>query len=278
MLLQMFAVNAADAFMFVLLASIVMRESRILNYKPTFVAPLYPWLHIAGLLVYLFILYQMGAVAFWSAAGFVVLGLVWHRLYVRGVALRKSALVHVVERITAKELESDSLTAELRGILQERDDIIEDRFDELVKVCEIIDLDKNADITTLFNEVTKVLAGKIDMTADDLHAAFIKREEESSTVLRPGLAVPHIIITGEHKFELVIVRSESGLNFSESEPPVYAVFVLLGTRDERNFHLRALAAIAQIVQDNNFDKKWLMARTIDDLRDLILIAERHRDH
>jgi hypothetical protein len=37
---------------------------------------------------------------------------------------------------------------------------------------------------------------------------------------------------------------------------VQAVFVLAGTRDDRDFHLRALAGIAQIVQDPAFEKRW----------------------
>jgi len=55
-----------------------------------------------------------------------------------------------------------------------------------------------------------------------------------------------------------------------------AIFVLVGTRDKRNLHLRALAAIAQIAQDESFDQKWLTARNTDELRDIVLLAERKR--
>jgi mannitol/fructose-specific phosphotransferase system IIA component (Ntr-type) len=57
---------------------------------------------------------------------------------------------------------------------------------------------------------------------------------------------------------------------------VYILFVLVGTRDERNFHLQALAAIAQTVQEKDFDKKWLNARNEQELKDLVLLAERRR--
>ena len=56
-----------------------------------------------------------------------------------------------------------------------------------------------------------------------------------------------------------------------------AVFILVGSRDERNFHLRALSAIAQAVQAADFDKDWLRAKSIDELRDIILLAERRRE-
>jgi mannitol/fructose-specific phosphotransferase system IIA component (Ntr-type) len=90
------------------------------------------------------------------------------------------------------------------------------------------------------------------------------------------LAIPHIIIDGKQKFELLIARCNGGINFTESLQPVYAAFVLVGSRDERNFHLQALSAIAQSVQDANFDKNWLHAKNIEDLRDIMLLSKRHR--
>ncbi|MBA7507685.1 hypothetical protein ES706_06405 [subsurface metagenome] len=96
----------------------------------------------------------------------------------------------------------------------------------------------------------------------------------SGLFILPGLAIPHMTIDGEHKFELVIARCEAGINFTQDLPPVYAAFVLVGSRDERNFHLRALSAIAQ---DANFDKDWLRAKNIEELRDIILLARRHRE-
>jgi hypothetical protein len=40
--------------------------------------------------------------------------------------------------------------------------------------------------------------------------------------------------------------------------------------DEREFHLRALSTIAEIVQDTRFEKKWMRARSESALRDVIL--------
>ena len=78
------------------------------------------------------------------------------------------------------------------------------------------------------------------------------------------------------KFKILVARAKQGIGFAESPHPVHAVFVLAGTRDERNFHLRALAAIAQICQQRDFDRHWLRARNIEELRDIILLAERKR--
>jgi len=264
-------------FIFMILACIIMRESRILNYKPTFISPLYPWLQIIGLIAYGFLLYEMGSVALLATGGFILVSILWHKIYIREIRMRKSALIHIVERVTAKKIAGDSLRAELSEILKERDKIVEDRFDKLVKECEIIDIGKQITITEFFTIVANKIAKRLNIDAKRLFDSLIAREKESTTVIRPGLAIPHITIDGEHKFELLIARCEAGINFTETSLPVYAAFILVGSRDERNFHLRALSAIAQIAQDVDFDKDWLRAKNIEELRDIILLAERHRE-
>lgn len=264
-------------FMFVILASIIMKESKILNYKPTFSSPLYPWLPIAGLIAYSFFLYEMGPLALLTTGIFILISILWCKIYLKGTAMRKSALVHIVERVTAKEIAGESLVTELREILKERDEIIEDRFDELVKKCEIIDIGKQITLMQFFSLVANKLAKQLNINAQELLDSLIAREEESTTEVRPGLAIPHISIEGEQKFKLLVARCEAGINFSNDLPAVYVAFILVGSPDERNFHLRALAAIAQITQDADFDKNWLRAKNIEELRDILLLSKRPRN-
>ena len=264
-------------FILVILACIIMRESKILNYKPAFASPLYPWLPIVGLIAYGFLLYGMGSAALLTTGGFILASILWHKIYVREKAMRKAALIHIVERITAKEIAGDSLGAELRKMLRERDEIVEDRFDRLVKECEIIDIGKQTTLIDFFTIAAEKLAKRLNTDARQLVDSLIVREKDTTTVIRPGLAIPHITVDGEHKFELVVARCEAGIDFTETLPPVYAVFILVGSLDERNFHLRALSAIAQITQDVDFDKNWLRAKNIEELRDIVLLAKRHRE-
>jgi APA family basic amino acid/polyamine antiporter len=263
-------------FIFVVISAIIMRQSRIMNYKPVFVSPLFPWLPIAGIICYGILLFEMGAVSLSLTGGFIILSYLWYRIFTRGKRMRKSALIHIVERATAKDIAGDSLGGELREILKERDNIIEDRFDDLVKSCEILDLEKQLTLEEFFNVVAERLSIRLDIDKETLLNAFVKREEESTTEIRPGIAIPHIIIEGEHRFDLLATRCQSAVPFVESSPPVYAAFILVGTRDERNFHLRALSAIAQIVHDEDFDRDWLSAKSLDELRDILLLSKRRR--
>ncbi|MDP8248917.1 MAG: amino acid permease [Candidatus Tritonobacter lacicola] len=263
-------------FMTVNLSVIIMRESRIHSYRPLFRAPLYPWLQIAAVIVYAFLIFEMGLIPLFITGSFVVLGTLWYFIYARPRVKRRSALMHVVRRVTAKEMVHPTLESELKDILVERDLIIEDRFDRLVKECPIVDFEEEVSSLKAFRTIARVLAPILKMEEDKLYDLFLKREAQSSTVIRPGLAIPHVLIEGEKIFHLLLARSKKGITFAGAEKPVHSMFVLIGTMDERNYHLRALMAIAQISQSPKFDKRWLNARGKEELRNIILLARRQR--
>ena len=263
-------------FLFVNVALIVMRESKIQSYRPKFRAPLYPWIQIAGILGYGFLIFEMGKVPLMVTGVFIICALIWYLVYARSRVSRRAALVHVIERITARELVDATLPDELREIIIERDEIVEDRFDHLIKRCRILDLKESLTMEEFFREVANLLAKQLNVESKTLYDRLIEREAESSTVIRPGLAIPHIIIEGQRKFEVLLARCKEGVRFPGIEKGVETVFLLVGSKDERNFHLRALAAIAQIAEDRNFNKNWSQARNIEELRNIILLAERKR--
>ncbi len=124
--------------------------------------------------------------------------------------------------------------------------------------------------------LSAVLSQRVGVDEKTLFDLFVERERQTSTVIAPGLAIPHVIVQGIQKFDILLVRCKKGIVFPETSQPVHTMFVLVGSSQERNFYLRALAAIAQIAQDKDFDKNWLGARNIEELRDIILLAERKR--
>ena len=256
---------------------ILMRESRIAAYRPTFRAPLYPWLQVIAIPAYLFLIIEMGFVPLAIAGSFILTGLVWYLIYGRPRVRRQSALIHVVERITAREIAGATLGTELQLLLRERDNIIEDRFDRIIQQCEILDFTEPPSLREFFDRVAGILAERLDVDRDAVFAMLVAREAESSTIVTPGLAIPHIIVEGEGKSDVLVARCRKGFSFHESAEPVHLVFVLAGSRDERPFHLRALMGIAQMAQQPRFEKQCLAARDTEAIRNIILVSERRRE-
>lgn len=258
------------------LAVIIMRESKLQNYQPKFHSPLYPGMQVLGIAGCTFLLLQMGQLVLSLSGLFIAGALFWYLVYAGARQMREFALIHVIERILNKELASGKLSRELKEIIKERDNIVEDRFDHLIKESVVLDLENSLSAEEFFKEVSNNLVSRLGVEPAKLTRLFLKREKESSTVISEGLAIPHIIVEGEHKFTILLARARKGITFSSSLTPVHVAFILVGTKDERNFHLRALSAIAQICQQADFDKNWLNARNSDELRDIVLLAERRR--
>jgi len=264
-------------FIFVNASVIIMRESRIQSYRPKFKSPLYPYIHIFAIIAYGVLIIDMGLVPLLVTAGFVGLSAAWFWLYVYRRVSRASAVMHVVERVTDRELKTVTLENELRDILLERDNIIEDRFDELIRECEILDIQGEENAEKIFRQVSAILAERLGTNEFVLFEKFLHREAEGGTVVQPGFAIPHIVVEGENKFDILLVRARDGINFPHAPDPVRIMFVLAGSKDERNYHLRALMAIAQIAQEKHFEQRWLAARDTQGLRNLILLSTRKRD-
>ncbi len=258
------------------LSVIIMRTSRIEGYRPAFRSPLFPWIQVAAITVYGFLIVEMGTIPVLFTGGFILFALAWYLLYVQHRIDNGSALIYLVKKITSHHFDRFHIENELRSISLERDSVEFDRFDHLVRDGVILDVHGSISARELFQRVSAELSSRIREDETTLVEAFLERERVSSTVVAPGLAIPHIIIGGEGSFHVVLVRSKEGVVFSELAPPVHTVFVLAGSMDERNFHLRALMNIAQIVQEEGFEARWLDARNAEQLRDIVLLSTRQR--
>ena len=151
-----------------------------------------------------------------------------------------------------------------------------DRFDQLVAAATIVDVPGEITLDRFFARTADELAPVLDRAPNDLFRLLWDREHAGSTVLTPGLAIPHVLLPGEGRFEMMIARCREGVRFPSQDAPVTAVFVLASTADQRTLHLRALSAITQIVHDPGFEDRWSKANGPVELREVVRRAKRRR--
>jgi len=186
-------------------------------------------------------------------------------------------LIYVLERLVSrdKELTSDNLLTELRDIVIQRDELTKDRFHKLIEESMVFDIEEVLEMEDFFRDISNFLAKELNSKPQELFKKFIEREKESSTVIRKGMAIPHICVKGKKIVKTLLVRAKAGVIFPQDEV-VHIIFVLLGSSGERILHLKILAAIAEITQSPEFDKKWLEASSKEDLKNILLLADRRR--
>ncbi|MFP4547236.1 MAG: amino acid permease [Fidelibacterota bacterium] len=260
------------------LSVIILRESRIRNYQPSFKTPLYPWIQIFSIIIFVFFIIDLGLASIEISISILIISFVIYLFYGRKNKNREYALLHVMKRITDSRLMDNLLEDELRDVIVNRDNIEQDNFDNLIKKAKIIDIDEPLDYKGLIKKVAKDIAQNISMEEDEIISRFIKRQEESSTAISGFLAIPHIIIEGKNKLFLIIIRSKKGIRFSDKEDRVKAIFLLGGTQEKRILHLKTIAAIASLVGTKDFQEKWLAIDDFIELKNLMILNERKRFH
>lgn len=274
-------VKAASAmlllsFVMVNVSLIVFRHSGIQAYRPRFRTPLYPWLPVCASALYLGLIVSMGAVPVLIACGVTLLSAAWYFLYGQRHVQIEPAVLNMVRLMLAKHVQRLGLEDEFLEIALERDEVAIDRFDELVRDAPVLDIKEAVDADEAFGRIAPLLAKQLGMKTDDVVDLLKNREKEGSTVIEPGLAVPHIIVSGEGIFAVCLVRCREGITFPGSDEPVTTAFVLAGTPDQRQFHLQALMAVATTVQEKGFRHRWLSAPNEGQLRDVVLLSGRSR--
>jgi mannitol/fructose-specific phosphotransferase system IIA component (Ntr-type) len=97
-------------------------------------------------------------------------------------------------------------------------------------------------------------------------AALKAREEQVSTGIGSGVAIPHAF--SDHLEEVIAVlgRSRSGIDFEAIDnAPVHFIILFIVPRKEYHLHLRTLAAIAKMFTNCEVRRELGKAETRDDI-------------
>jgi APA family basic amino acid/polyamine antiporter len=259
-------------FILVMLALIVMRESKIRNYRPKFKSPLYPWVQIFGIIGLVFIVVEMSLKDLYPVfivAGFLGFSGIWYLVFARDKIWREYSLLHIVERLTDQKSTGHLVDEELREILIERDKLEEERFEKLINECEIIDLYKYMRPDKFTMLIASKLGERLKLHPKKLYKLLLKREKDSNVVVHPGVAIVSHMIKGRDKFDMIFVRSRMGIFLSDDVDPVHAFFIIVSSPDKKSFYMHSLMWIIQIATED-FEKKWIAAKTDEELREIIL--------
>ncbi len=258
------------------LCVVVLRESQLLNYRPKFRSPFYPWNHILGSCGFVLILLEMGMEALLLSVVLVLSGLAFYWFYGRIKATREFALLHLIDRVMNKKLTGGGLETELRHIIRERDELCADPFEEVVNRALIMDMQGPLETEPFWRVLSEKVTSSLKLAQNVLEKALQERELGPASEIMPGVAVSDVVVPGSGFFELVAVRCVPGVKLFPESDPVDALFIILTSMDKRDSYLRTLAVLAQIAGDFSFEQSWRKAVDEDRLRDILLLTERKR--
>lgn len=263
------------------LAVIVMRESKIQEYDPGYKSPFYPWIQMLGMLTSGVLIFEMGTVSIIFTVVVTVLSVVWYYYYAYSKIDRQGAIYHVHERLGQNK--DGGLEMEMRRILQEKGLKEEDPYELVVSRADIWDLD-NPD--TEFSEIVQIacqnLSLKLNVSEEMLLNSFNEMDEFGRIPIGKGASLNHTRLNIDLDPGMFVVRVKGGLSSKsgqfisdeDDDDKLHALFFLVSPEKNATQHLRILAHIAEMIDQDDFLNKWIGAKDDGELRKLLLRDER----
>ncbi|RYM05658.1 PTS fructose transporter subunit IIC [Sporolactobacillus sp. THM7-7] len=95
---------------------------------------------------------------------------------------------------------------------------------------------------------------------------ILKREEESSTGIGEGIAMPHAKTRAVNQATVVFGRSRKGVDYQALDgKPSYLFFMIAAPEGAANVHLQTLAALSRLLVDQTFVAKVKDAETAEEV-------------
>ena len=101
---------------------------------------------------------------------------------------------------------------------------------------------------------------------EDVLAALKAREDQVSTGIGSGVAIPHTFSDEIDEVAAVFGRSKAGIDFEAIDnAPVHFVILFIVPRKDYHLHLRTLAAIAKMFTNCEVRRQFAAAETRDEI-------------
>ncbi len=146
--------------------------------------------------------------------------------------------------------------------------------------AESIELNGSAtDKKDVLNKMVDLMAksGKIS-DIETYRAGVFAREEEGTTGIGEGIAIPHCKSDAVNAPGLAAMVVKGGVEFDSLDgAPVHILFLIAAPNTKDNVHLDVLSKLSVLLMDENFTKNLMEAKSVDEFLAVIDEAENEKD-
>lgn len=152
------------------------------------------------------------------------------------------------------------------------EDKIELAFEAIFKSAETTDLRSTTKNDALKEMVEAISKSEYIQSKEEFEKAIFEREQQLSTGVGIGVAIPHVKIPSVTDFVAAIGRSHRGIEFHSIDNKPVHLIVMIGASDKQSGdYLKILARIVLRLKHKNFLRKIMLAKNADDIRKLFLL-------
>ncbi len=265
-------------FMLVCGAVIVMRESRIPTYRPGFKVPLYPWVPILGMLIGFWLILEMGLLAIGFTGMLCMLCVVWYNFYAAKRVERRGAIFHALSELGQNTY--DGLEHELLSIINDRTQARNLTYENVIARSVVTDFRFGQyEWDELRGAIAETARERYGL-AEDIAHNILGTEEPRFRSLSDAVRLATFRDKRLEEPELFIFRfgPRSRIKMELDEPEtVHTLMVLMCPPQPAGLDMRLAGHMAEVVQSEGFERRWLSAQTEADLTD-VLVRDDHFLH
>ncbi|MDL4839311.1 PTS fructose transporter subunit IIABC [Aquibacillus rhizosphaerae] len=150
--------------------------------------------------------------------------------------------------------------------------------DLLKKDTIILELDSNSKASVIDELIEKLnQAGRLN-DKEAFKKAILAREEQSTTGIGEGIAIPHAKTDAVKTPAIVFGRSSQGVNYESLDgQPSHLFFMIAASEGANQTHLETLSRLSSFLMDNKFREKLEAAKSEDEVIEVINDKEREED-
>ena len=142
-------------------------------------------------------------------------------------------------------------------------------FDTLKKLLKQRKI-RNASLDELDLILSKQTCYILQLSCEKIIKDMITRENEASTGMGKGMALPHVKDSCVEGVVAAVGQSSAGIDFSSlDKQPVYSVILLISPEDNPDRHLQAMEKIFRHLQQDRFRKFLRQSQSAEQIEDLL---------
>ncbi|MDP4178625.1 MAG: fructose-specific PTS transporter subunit EIIC [Bacillota bacterium] len=145
----------------------------------------------------------------------------------------------------------------------------------LLKSTIILNLSSKTKSEVINELVNKLYDANVMTNKEEFKAAILKREEEFSTGVGEGVAIPHAMSKTVKKSTLAFGYSKEGIDYDSMDgKPAHVFFMIAGAENANNEHLETVSRLSVLLLNEEFRKKISSIRSKEELIRVIDEQER----
>ena len=245
---KMASVFLLFVFLGLCLALIIFRESRSDEYQPKYKSPLYPWMQIMGVIIYVVLIVASGLKAILFVAGVIAISSLWFMFGIKKATTFSAAIYPLLLRIGKSgihgKLHEDSL------------------FNSVVKRSIFIELEDAASIETAIHKASHAIRERLGGEKQKIETLLQKEVKHWMHTLDMNLSVAPILLEGIEQPEMIVMRGKISIDSHKSN----GLIIIMDDRESSARLLNLTTELEDAIRKESFPEDWAKAESAHDMK------------